>query len=275
MSFGIPITEFERVSLSLGYSRTTINTSVSTPQDFLVELADYEGSGTTLNSGVFAGQDALNVGDSSGFDTFTLNMSFANDTRNRAIFPDRGGIQRVSGEVALPGGDLEYYKFTYLNQRFFKLTRDLTLSLKGEIGYGDGYGSTEKLPFFENFLAGGSRSVRGYEENTLGPKIRDTTSTSFGDPLGGSLKTVASAELIFPVPFVKDNRSWRFTTFVDAGNVYGADEDFEIDELRYSAGLGVTWLSPFGALSFSLAAPFNDQPDDETKTFQFTFGGGF
>lgn len=264
MSFGIPITEFERVSLGIGYSRTTINTNFNTPQDFLDELGDYKGD-----------NNALAVGDSAGFDTFTVNMSFANDTRNRAIFPDRGGIQRISGEIALPGGDLEYYKFTYLNQRFFKLTRNLTLGLKGEVGYGDGYGSTNSLPFFENFLAGGARSVRGYQDNTLGPKIRDATSASFGDPLGGNLKTVASAELIFPVPFVKDTRSWRFSAFVDAGNVYGADEDFEFDELRYAAGLGVTWLSPFGALSFSLAAPFNDQPGDDTKAFQFTFGGGF
>lgn len=277
MAFGIPITEFERVSLSLGYTRTTINTTSSTPDDLLVELADIEGSGQTINdaASVFNGQEALANGDSSAFDTFTLNLGFANDTRNRAVFPDRGGIQRITGEIALPGGDLEYYKFTYLNQRYFKLSRDLTFSLKGEVGYGDGYGSTETLPFFENFLAGGTRSIRGYDDNTLGPRIQDRTSESFGDPLGGSLKTIASAELIFPVPFVKDDRSWRFTTFVDAGNVFGAEEDFEINELRYSAGLGVTWLSPFGALSFSLAAPFNDQPDDETKTFQFTFGGGF
>lgn len=277
MSFGIPITEFERVSLSIGYKNTTINTSASTPQDFLVELADYDGGGDTANltSGIFNGDEALVFGESSSFDTFTLNMSFANDTRNRLVFPDRGGIQRISGEIALPGGDLEYYKFTYLNQRYFRLSRDLTFSLKGEIGYGDGYGSTDNLPFFENFLAGGTRSVRGYEDNTLGPRIRDTASSSFDNPLGGNLKTIASAELIFPVPFIKDDRSWRFTTFVDAGNVFGSDEDFEIDEIRYSAGLGVTWLSPFGALTFSLAAPFNDQPDDETKTFQFTFGGGF
>lgn len=275
MAFGIPITEFERVSLSLGYSRTTINTSTATPQDFLVELADIEGSGTPINDGgVFNSKQALTAGDSVGFDAFSLNASFANDTRNRAIFPDRGGIQRISGEIALPGGDIEYYKLTYLNQHYFKLTRDLTLSMRGEVGYGDGYGATGNLPFFENFLAGGARSVRGYEDNTLGPKIQDPVNSS-GNPLGGNLKTIASAELIFPVPFIKDNRSWRFAAFVDAGNVFGADEDFEIAELRYSAGFGVTWLSPFGALTASLAAPFNDQEGDETKAFQFSFGSGF
>jgi outer membrane protein insertion porin family len=239
-----------------------------------VELADYDGGDAPIinDGGLFDGENALVAGDSVGFDTFSLKVGFANDTRNRAIFPDRGGIERISGEIALPGGDLEYYKFTYSNQRYFKLTRKLTMSLKGEIGYGDGYGSTENLPFFENFLAGGTRSVRGYEDNTLGPRIKDPR---FDTPLGGNLKTLASAELIFPVPFIKDDRSWRFTAFVDAGNVYGADEDFEFDELRYSTGLGVTWLSPFGALTFSLAVPFNDQPEDETKTFQFTFGGGF
>lgn len=264
MSFGIPVTEFQSVSLSLGYSRTTIKTSINTPTEFRTDLASFDNS-----------FDPTISNDEATFDTVTVNGSFTLDTRNAIVFPTRGGIQRVSTEIAVPGGDLEYYKFTYLNQRFFALTKGLTFGLKGEIGYGDGYGSTDKLPFFENFLAGGSGSVRGYEDNTLGPKVSDINSASFGDPIGGNLRLAGTAELIFPLPFIKDKKAWRISTFIDAGNVYGSDEDFEADEIRYSAGFGVTWLSPFGALSVSIAQPFNEQPGDETKTFQFNFGGGF
>jgi len=262
IGYSIPISDAERISLSIGYRQTTINTNSSTPFDLTDNLE-------TLDSGFeIAGDDA-------NFGSFLFNASFANDTRNRRVFPTRGGIQRVSSEIALPGGDLEYYKLSYLNQRFFSLSKSFTLGLRGELGYGDGYGSTEELPFFENFLAGGTGSVRGYEDNTLGPRITDINSRSFDDPFGGNLQVVGSAELIFPIPFIKDKNAWRFTAFVDGGNVFGTDEDFEVDEIRYSTGLGVTWLSPFGALSVSLAAPFNDQEDDETKTFQFNFGGGF
>jgi len=261
--FGIPITDVERVSLRLNYIQDKIDTTSSTPQRFRDDLANLDSS-----------FDATS--DSATFDSFVFTGSFARDNRNKIVFPTRGGVQRVSAEFSIPGSDLEYYKLNYNAQRFFPLTRNLTLGLRGDIGYGDGYGDTPILPFFKNFLVGGNGSVRGYEANTLGPRIIGGANDD--DPIGGDLKLVGSAELIFPVPFVKDANAWRFSTFIDGGNVFGSgsnDEEFSVDNIRFSAGLGVTWLSPFGALSVSLAAPFNDQPDDETKTFQFNFGSGF
>jgi outer membrane protein insertion porin family len=203
------------------------------------------------------------------YNTWTLTASWSHDTRNRAIFPDRGVLQRVSGEVGMPGSDLQYYKATYRHDWYIPLTRKYTVLLNGEVGYGDGYGNTNELPFFENFYAGGIRSVRGYKDNTLGPR------DSNNDPFGGNFKVVGSGELIMPVPLTKDVKSVRWSWFVDGGNVFGPDEDIKADKLRFSTGAAATWISPLGVLTFSLAYPINDEPEDEVENFQFTFGSVF
>ncbi|MEE8513812.1 MAG: BamA/TamA family outer membrane protein, partial [Gammaproteobacteria bacterium] len=115
----------------------------------------------------------------------------------------------------------------------------------------------------------GPRSVRGYEENTLGP--RDSRDL----PIGGNLKLVGNAEVIIPVPFLRDIKSIRLSGFVDGGNVYNSQDNIDLGELRYAAGLGGIWISPFGVLSLSIAQPINDQPGDEIQQFQFTFGTTF
>jgi len=153
--------------------------------------------------------------------------------------------------VAVPGLDLQYYKLGYEAQTFAPLTKNFTLMLNGEVGYGDGYSDYEELPFFENYYAGGIRSVRGFEDNTLGPQ------DSLGDPLGGGFRVVGNVEILFPPPFFTKTNSFRMSTFMDVGNVYASYDDFEAGDLRYSVGVGATWLSPLGALSFSLAKPLN------------------
>jgi len=266
VTFGIPITDVERITLRANYQRDVIKVGSSTPDRFLRELNGLDGGNSNIEI----------TDDSVSFDSFVITGSYAQDTRNKTVFPTRGGLQSVSAELAVPGSDLEYFKLNYRANRYLPLTRNLTLAFRGDVGYGDGYGDTPVLPFFKNYLVGGNGSVRGYEANTLGPRIIGGVNNN--DPIGGDLKLVGSAELIFPVPFVKDTNAWRFSTFVDGGNVFGSgsgDEDFAVDNIRFAAGLGVTWLSPFGALSVSLAAPFNDQENDETKTFQFNFGSGF
>ncbi len=173
-------------------------------------------------------------------------------------------MQRLSGTIAVPGLDLQYYKVEYRQRHYFPLARDLVLSLNGQVAIGDGYGSTNDLPIFENYYTGGVQSVRGFDDNTLGP--RDNRN----DPLGGNRKIQGSAELIFPIPFFAEQKSLRLSAFADVGNVY--NDKFELGELRYSAGLALKWLSPFGALSLSVAVPFNKGDNDETKPFQFSFG---
>ena len=172
----------------------------------------------------------------------------------------------LSGEASSPGSDLLYYKLRYKHQWYIPASKWFTLLLKGEIGFGDGYGNTDDLPFFDNFFAGGIRSVRGYKDNTLGPR------DSKNEPFGGDRLLVGNAELILPVPFLKENKSVRLSAFYDVGNVYGPNEDISGGELRMSVGTAATWLSPLGALTFSLAYPINDKVRDDTESFQFTFG---
>ena len=247
VNFGIPVSEFRYLSAGASYERTKLDTNFfvgSTTQDFI----NREGN---------------------RFDVLRLTAGFAYDTRNSSLFPTRGSLNRITTQLASPGGDLQYYKVDYDTRWFFPVTRSFTFLLKGRVGYGDGYGDTSELPFFENFFAGGPRSVRGYEENSLGPE------DEFRRAIGGNLLVVGNAEIILPLPFLPDTKSVRITGFVDAGNVYTASESFSFDEMRMATGISGIWLSPFGVLSVSVSKPFRDRIGDETQPFQFTFGTSF
>ena len=175
-------------------------------------------------------------------------------------------MQRVSAEVGTPAGSLQYYKLSFQHQQYFPLGKRFTLMLNGEAGVGDGL-SGKPLPFFKNFYAGGTSSVRGFQNGTLGPKDAN------GDALGGNTRVVGNAELFFPLPGLKDDQSLRMSAFVDVGAAFDAEPVF--DELRYSAGLAVLWVSPMGPLKFSLAQPLVEKDGDQTEVFQFTMGNVF
>jgi outer membrane protein insertion porin family len=129
------------------------------------------------------------------------------------------------------------------------------------------------LPFFENFYAGGTRSVRGFRDNTLGPRSEPTGGYPQGQPLGGSIKTVGQIEMVFPRLF--DSKAARVSAFVDFGNVYDSWDNFDANELRASAGVALLWRAPVGPISISYAYPFKKKDGDEIERLQFTFGGGF
>ena len=149
------------------------------------------------------------------------------------------------------------------------MTNVFTLMLNGEVGYGGGYGKHNELPFFKNFYGGGVSSVRGFATSSLGPKDNNNRA------LGGDRRIVGSAELFFPLPQVKDDKSVRLSVFVDAGNVYGKGEKFDVGEFRYSTGLALTWFSPIGPLKLSYGIPFKRKPDDRIERFQFLLGTVF
>jgi len=269
VTFGYPIAENQRISFSLGLDQTDITEGVQ---------ASPEVSGFLLEEG------NKNL-------TFNAVFSWNESTLNRGLMPDRGYSQRASFEMALPGSDLTFYKLNYQGQIFYPLSDIWTLRLRTELGYGDAYGSTQALPFYEHYFAGGFGSVRGYEDNTLGPKAEPhTADLDDPQPFGGNVLVEGGAELIFPIPFVEDKRSFRTALFFDAGNVFDSrpdayisnndrlqTEEFDLDlgELRYSAGFSMTWISGFGPLTFSIAKPINSGDDDDTKSFQFSLGNTF
>ena len=247
MTFGVPVSEFTRVNVGFNAEQT----------DFIV--------------GRFASREVLEFRRKNGDEFFTLlgTAAWAKDSRNSRFLPTRGSLSRLSGEFAVPGSDLTYYKLFARHQRLFPLPEEFVFVLDGELGYGDGFGGTGDLPLTENFFAGGLRSVRGFRSNTLGPR------DSFGRPLGGNLKVVGTAELILPLPFTKDSNTFRVTSFFDTGNVYGPKEDFDFDTLRSSTGIAAIWLSPVGPLTMSFAKPLKTRRGDLTDGFQLTFGTSF
>ena len=244
VSFGFPLNEFDTLRLGPGYEHIWLDTVADTP----TEIFDY----------------LARNGDT--YDQFKIDASWARDSRDRVIFPTSGYLNQVAAEIAIPGSDAQYYKLSYRGIAYFPLTSWLTWTVGGEIGYGDGYGNSDGLPFFENFYAGGLRSVRGYKANTLGPRY------SNDEPSGGAFKTVASTQFILPVPFMEKSENVRVAAFFDAGNVFATVDDFEVGELRYSVGLAGLWISPLGPIVLSVAAPLNEQSGDETEVFQFSFG---
>jgi len=242
--FGVPVTEIDTINYGIGYESTQITTFVDSPLFY---------------------RDYVRIFGSSN-DAMPANVGWARDGRDSLIYPTKGTLQRASVEVGLPGPSLNYYRASYQYQRYFPLTRNYTLMLNGDIGYGDGYGDTPVLPFFKNFRLGGVNTVRGYRTMTIGPKDAN------GDPRGGDRRLLGNAEFLFPFPGLENDRSVRVGAFVDAGMV--ADK-YDLGSFRYSAGMSLTWVSPMGPLKISMAQPFRNDNLDRTQRFQFTFGGAF
>jgi outer membrane protein insertion porin family len=241
-----------------------------------------------LSSGTYDSKEIAEFVTDNGnlFDVFSANINWVQSTLNRGIFATRGTMQRVSADLALPGSGLEYYKITYKAQHLRGLYGPLTLKLRADFGYGESYGGTSTMPFFKNFYGGGFGSVRGFKKNTLGPQDTPPANVVYyddPDPIGGNVQVEMGAEVLFPLPFLKDQRSVQSSLFLDVGNIFntkcGATQVncFKPDagELRYSLGLGATWLSGFGPITFSIAKPLNSNDFDETEVFQFSLGNQF
>ena len=294
VQFGYPISDTQRIGLNVNFDNTDID-SGSLPSREISDFLSSEG----------------NV-----FDVLKAQAVWSRVTLNRGMFPTYGSSTDVMLQVTVPGSDLTYYK-TNLRQKFYRPLgfSNLVFGFDGELGYIGAYGDTEKTPFFENFYSGGPRSIRGFESNTLGPRVTPSPCYDFDpvteecplivdsdfdgipdsiaqnpylyqqrrDPIGGNLLIEGSLQLIFKLPMIEDQRSMRSAFFLDFGNVFSTDcQDYQIncfepsvDELRYSIGVGVTWITGFGPMSFSFSQPFNDGIYDRTEEFQFTIGTVF
>jgi outer membrane protein insertion porin family len=242
VKFGYPVSEVVTVDFGANLESVKLTTFANSPLQYLNFVNE------------FGNQYSYGAG----------TAGIARDTRDSLIRVTSGTYLRASTELA--GGDLQYYRLGYQHNWYTPLTRDLTLSFGGELGYASGYGN-RPLPFFKNFFVGGPNSVRGYRSFSLGP--RDT----LGNATGGNRKLTGSAELLFPMPGANRDPSLRLAAFVDGGQVY--DNKYELSALRYSTGLALFWSSPFGPLRLSFAHPLNPESGDRIQRLQFTFGYGF
>jgi len=245
--FGVPINEDETFQYGLSLEDTTLALTTSSPQRFI----DY------INTFGNHNQNVLGT------------IGWTRDTRDSGIYATEGATQRAFLEASLPVSGQRYYKFTYSQQWFQPLGQHLTLRLNGDLGIAGGYDGMV-LPFFKNFYAGGTGSVRGYDSNSLGP--RDSSDYA----LGGDKRVIGNVELLFPFPGMEKTKSVRLSAFLDGGAVYGGQTQVPASEgMRYAAGLGINWFSPAGPMQFSWAKPLNQQPQDKVQSFQFTLGGFF
>lgn len=248
--YSIPLSEFNALTLSLDVENVELEETEETPPEF--------------SSFIDQNPDS---------DNFVLEAGVGRDTRDSIFFPTEGYLRRLSVEVALPGSDLEYYKVDLRGSWYKALTdgKRTVLKVDGEIGYGDGYGDLEQLPFFKNYYAGGPSSVRGFDSRSLGPKDSGATP----EAIGGSKRVTASVELLFPVPGGGESEDKRMGFFIDAGQVYAADEDVDLSEVRVTAGLSFNWFSPIGPLSISYGVPLNEEDGDDVENFQLSLGALF
>jgi outer membrane protein insertion porin family len=236
--------ELDTVFLGMNLERTRIKPGTNIPASYL----DY----------------ANRFGYSSTAFPFTLGWS--RDSRDSALAPNSGRYQRLMGELGL-FGDARYAKADYQYQQYVPLSKAYTLAFNGEAGWGKGLGG-RPFPVFKNFY-GGLGSVRGFDQGTLGP--RDVT----GAFIGGTRKFTLNAELMTPFPGAGNDRTLRLFAFVDAGALYGDGEKISASALRYSTGIGLSWISPLGPLRFAWAVPLRKRPGDRIQRLQFQIGTSF
>ncbi len=208
ITFGIPMSEYDTVRIGVGYDNTVIITTPETPQSYLDFLEK----------------------NTDAFDVFKLSLSWNHDTRDRTVFATKGFVQTLSTDIAFPNSKLNFYKVASRSRWFYPLTKKVTTSIEAEVNYGDSYGETTELPFFERFYAGGAQSVRGYRSSTLGPREN-------GRALGGDFRVVGTAELIFMPPFTEESSTVRMSLFWDVGNVFDDISYYNSAELRQSVGM--------------------------------------
>jgi outer membrane protein insertion porin family len=298
LDYAYPITEFQNIRLGLNLQSAELLTSENgsaqqavdwvrnngNPFERVEEFLNFDGS---LGQVRFFGTE---------FKTAELVTGWSFDTRNRALFADRGTRHSLALSYAVPGGEVEYWIANYEYLQYVPLGRRFTLAFNLEAGFGQDIGETTSLPPYRQFFAGGPDSVRGFRESRLGPK------DNFGNPYGGNMKVVGRTELILPMP-QKWRSQARLSAFFDIGNVFSTgnsvrffgkdaipgqpgtgtpiDYDFSYDNLKQSAGLAVQWLAPLGIFRFSYAFPLNAEDGDairygdELERFQFSIGQAF
>jgi outer membrane protein insertion porin family len=247
LTYGIPLSEYSTLRAGLGVEDTALTTFPNSSTNIL-EFA---------------------IANGTRYQTWETRTGLTRDTRNRTFFASRGMLNQFDLDVVMPGSDLTYYRMNYRHQNYTPFVFKSFFEFNGRVGLMEGYGSKDTPPPYENFLAGGTRSVRGYRESSLGPQEGTL-------PIGGRVLTALQTELVLPMPWESDGKSTRTSLFFDVGNVFAEPGDFRASELRQSAGLAFTWYTPFlGILDLSYGYPLDERPEDRVDRFQITFGSPF
>ncbi|MDK4688370.1 outer membrane protein assembly factor BamA [Kingella negevensis] len=278
-NMGVPITEYDRVNLGLGVEHMGV-TLFNRPPYRYQRFVDENGKNNWLYKGT---------------------LSWFRNTTDDGFWPTRGYSTNVTGEIGLPGSGFQYYRLGHQQTWYFPLTKHFTLMLNGQIGYSGAYGKTKEVPFMYTQSGGGLGSVRGYESGSLGPKVYDIDPNNGSyntESYGGKYSANANAELLFPFPGIKDSRTVRLSLFADAGSVWdgktynpnrynaanpnGSNGYYSSNhkssfrnELRYSVGAALTWISPVGPIKLSYAYPLKKKSSDQVQRFQFQLGTVF
>ncbi|RYF75937.1 MAG: outer membrane protein assembly factor BamA [Comamonadaceae bacterium] len=284
--FGVPFSEVDTVFFGIGLERYSFNPgsnlAILTPQSYRT----YFGCAVDAAGLIDCSKDSVWG--------VPLTVGWSRDDRDSALVPTRGRLQRANIEVGV-GGDMKYFKSSYQYQQFFPINKQYTFAINGELGYGRAFGG-KQYPIFKNFYAGGLGSVRGFEQNSLGPRDIPLLGQQQGASLGGTKKAIFNAELSTPFPGAGNDRTLRLYGFLDAGNVFGERSQFTTDaqwksekKLRASVGLGISWISPLGPLRLAYAFPIKQQkrvedpnnpfvpliPEDRIQRLQFQIGTSF
>lgn len=299
VSFGFPLTELDFLRLGASARRVDINLPIAfvpaDPNDPDSPIILATPAERPLGISLDRDKDGLISGSERRVNSYMVDATWARDSRNHFLNPTTGSLNRLTSEIALPGSTREYYKISYRGRKYWPIGNSMAFSLRADVSYGDAYDNYDKklalepiepervagqcqldeivtldngLPFYEHFFAGGVADIRGFDDNSLGPKDR------FCRSVGGDFKVTGGFELAFPIPFVEASGT-RLSWFVDIGNVYSNFDAFDADLLRASTGLSVTWQAPIGPIIINLSQPLKKRPGDETQALQFSFGQVF
>jgi outer membrane protein insertion porin family len=246
LRFGVPVTETDRVFVGVNLEQTQIVAGTGLPVEYQ-NYANKFGSTSTA---------------------FPLTLGWAHDARDSALVPTKGSMQSFTADVSF-SGDVRYARTNYKYQQYIPLNKKYTFAFNTDLGWGQGLNGQD-YPLFKNFYVGGLGSVRGFEQSTLGPK-----SSTTGIYLGGPKKMVFNAEFITPFPGAGNDKTLRMFAFTDVGKAFGQDETVSFSQLRASAGIGLSWISPMGPLRFSYGVPIRQQTGDKIQKLQFQIGTSF
>jgi outer membrane protein insertion porin family len=257
VGFGVPMNEFDTVRIGFDIDMSDITLVDSSPQrykDYCNDVSGGSSSSCEQNEAV-------------------LSVGYSSDKRDSAIYPRSGYKYDIGSEITLPLLDMQYYQINAKIVDYIPLTNEFVWNNDLNLGYAHSYGD-DPYPFFQNYYVGGSNSVRGYKAASIGKQYYDESQDDFVST-GGTTKILASTSMLFPLPGGMFKDQVRLETFIDGGGVWEEDANIALDEMRFSAGLSVLWVSPFGPINVSFAKALNDDAQDETESFQFGMGTNF